>query len=640
MLKHTTNKTPIYQQHTNFEYLIDGYCRENDLSSKYIPSPITDIVLKLTDKMNGYTFRWNISLDGTLDQILESAPFDLELSNKFFLRATKNTYNTSTTISLISFPFPSRFGIIMFHCQFYCDEIDEIYSKIQTINLVHNNSTYNTNSSPFQMNHINWKIFHGPTIKHLTIECKLNILRISSPKPSSSAYYPHVHRTQSKNTTVLYNNEIINYNREIMRFSWNIQQKELISKINASNDIQIVSNVYHNLFQFVIWNNHSKQAHFGIRIVSLPQGTHKMGVKLEIAMEHTTNNKQKIIWSKIVSFSYEQFLQRLPNENERILSKQLLKKKKLKIFCKTEIVARYAKDNIYISDKKSISKVNKPQQTLQMFTFDAETKTEMEDSKSKILEHSASESFIWHINDPGIIQKINIKQTNNSVVNSAVFELCQYQWYASIEHAQNNYYSPTRVTDHNKKIRISLWSLGLTPTESIDCKVSMWLLQTGARAEYYQNFCSQFSTLQHKNAFLECDSVSLSLLHEMSIKIEIFVVNCKTNYMVSVKELKSKHDKNKQLNEDVKSWLCDTVGLKEYCDLFAYHGIDNLKILQSLTKDDIYRMGIDKVGHQAILMHQIQLLSNSRKRQFEETNDSNNSPTKRAKTTLELTTAY
>ena len=87
-----TKPIPKYQKKTNFEYLINGYCHSN-YKNRNIPSAINNIILSYHPKMNGFQFNWKLTNLSTItsNNTFDSDPFDLGLSNKFFLRGNKTS---------------------------------------------------------------------------------------------------------------------------------------------------------------------------------------------------------------------------------------------------------------------------------------------------------------------------------------------------------------------------------------------------------------------------------------------------------------------------------------------------------------------------------------------------------------------
>ena len=60
--------------------------------------------------------------------------------------------------------------------------------------------------------------------------------------------------------------------------------------------------------------------------------------------------------------------------------------------------------------------------------------------------------------------------------------------------------------------------------------------------------------------------------------------------------------------EAVKLWLKEKVELPQYTDIFLKHGIDKLSVVVLLEKSTLKEMGIYKIGHQLIILDQIQKL--------------------------------
>ena len=60
--------------------------------------------------------------------------------------------------------------------------------------------------------------------------------------------------------------------------------------------------------------------------------------------------------------------------------------------------------------------------------------------------------------------------------------------------------------------------------------------------------------------------------------------------------------------EGVRIWLRDKVEMKQYIDVFLRNGVDKLSIVCLLDKIALKEMGIYKIGHQIVLLDQIQKL--------------------------------
>ena len=60
--------------------------------------------------------------------------------------------------------------------------------------------------------------------------------------------------------------------------------------------------------------------------------------------------------------------------------------------------------------------------------------------------------------------------------------------------------------------------------------------------------------------------------------------------------------------EAVKLWLKEKLGLMEYVDLFIDNGFDKLSVVVLLDKSTLKEMGIDKIGHQLLILDEIRKL--------------------------------
>ena len=58
----------------------------------------------------------------------------------------------------------------------------------------------------------------------------------------------------------------------------------------------------------------------------------------------------------------------------------------------------------------------------------------------------------------------------------------------------------------------------------------------------------------------------------------------------------------------LKSWLENTVGLPQYYEIFIEAGIEDLLTVSLLKMETIKEIGVDKIGHQIKILHQIDRL--------------------------------
>lgn len=65
-------------------------------------------------------------------------------------------------------------------------------------------------------------------------------------------------------------------------------------------------------------------------------------------------------------------------------------------------------------------------------------------------------------------------------------------------------------------------------------------------------------------------------------------------------------------HEELRRWLTDEVELGQYLDVLVDHGFEDLVAVQTLTMDILNEVdGIDKIGHQARIMHFVQRLKDA-----------------------------
>ena len=62
-------------------------------------------------------------------------------------------------------------------------------------------------------------------------------------------------------------------------------------------------------------------------------------------------------------------------------------------------------------------------------------------------------------------------------------------------------------------------------------------------------------------------------------------------------------------NNEVKQWLEDVVGFPQYYDLFMKEGLDSLRVIRKVENvNNLADIGIEKAGHQTLIMNYIQKL--------------------------------
>eukprot|EP01084_Bolivina_argentea_P019207 35718_1 len=93
----------------NTLYLTSGYLRECNIKKKTLPSTLINMVQHYYSKFNGKTYRWQITDQQTIQQLLkksdtfcqkiDSDAFDIGLPNKCFLQLTRENITKSTWTS-------------------------------------------------------------------------------------------------------------------------------------------------------------------------------------------------------------------------------------------------------------------------------------------------------------------------------------------------------------------------------------------------------------------------------------------------------------------------------------------------------------------------------------------------------------
>ena len=63
---------------------------------------------------------------------------------------------------------------------------------------------------------------------------------------------------------------------------------------------------------------------------------------------------------------------------------------------------------------------------------------------------------------------------------------------------------------------------------------------------------------------------------------------------------------NSSRNNAIYQWLCDIDLQDEYYHLFINHGIEDIRTISTLTKDDLIQIGVVKLGHRNKIMSKIQ----------------------------------
>ena len=80
------------------------------------------------------------------------------------------------------------------------------------------------------------------------------------------------------------------------------------------------------------------------------------------------------------------------------------------------------------------------------------------------------------------------------------------------------------------------------------------------------------------------------------------------NEIQGIKQRMNNMTNNGDMNDEqqrLKEWLDDKEKLPQYFELFISNGIGDLETASLLTKEGLKSMGIDIVGHQMRILHQV-----------------------------------
>eukprot|EP01083_Nonionella_stella_P316312 1146337_1 len=511
---------------------------------------------------------------------------------------------------------------------------------------------------------------HRYVWKQMTFECKINVLKVipeghrNVKRMQAYPYYDEDYNLNKKSdaSTELYSYESlydIESNKKL-RFVWNINNTNgMVTRLTRYSEdksiVQYHSDIYYDLFQLKVCRQGEKNE-FMISIAGLPRNTHKMGVKIELfAMYSDPNNdddtKMKIM-SSIITFSYTSHTFIISPNKAELLMDLLRNYAKLSLLCTAIIIQKYDEENNTVRDEmKPVfnpkSNIETPAQDVitseyhikkeeetqviannsnTICSLDMESiREQIRASKEKII-NLTFDTFIWHItadSDNGLLRKLkaSIIKKQNQTFNSDVFCLLGHKWYISIYTRDGeDQYSHRRsrrgrnAQNTDDKPIVNIYANCLTKG-CIDCKVCYHVLQTGARAEFYDSFdgasfrhrswgshAEGKSVLSHK-----ANVIKALCTKEITIKVDISIIsesaighkndakhNCKTGANV--------------IKQEVIEWLTDVVHLSQYLDIFKREAIEDLEIVKRLTMDTLTLMGITKIGHQLKILHQIDIM--------------------------------
>eukprot|EP01083_Nonionella_stella_P184723 671698_1 len=511
---------------------------------------------------------------------------------------------------------------------------------------------------------------HRYVWKQMTFECKINVLKVipeghrNVKRMQAYPYYDEDYNLNKKSdaSTELYSYESlydIESNKKL-RFVWNINNTNgMVTRLTRYSEdksiVQYHSDIYYDLFQLKVCRQGEKNE-FMISIAGLPRNTHKMGVKIELfAMYSDPNNdddtKMKIM-SSIITFSYTSHTFIISPNKAELLMDLLRNYAKLSLLCTAIIIQKYDEENNTVRDE--MKPVFNPKSNIETPAQDAITsedhikkeeetqviannsnticsldmesiREQIRASKEKII-NLTFDTFIWHItadSDNGLLRKLkaSIIKKQNQTFNSDVFCLLGHKWYISIYTRDGeDQYSHRRsrrgrnAQNTDDKPIVNMYANCLTKG-CIDCKVCYHVLQTGARAEFYDSFdgasfrhrswgshAEGKSVLSHK-----ANVIKALCTKEITIKVDISIIsesaighkndakhNCKTGANV--------------IKQEVIEWLTDVVHLSQYLDIFKREAIEDLEIVKRLTMDTLTLMGITKIGHQLKILHQIDIM--------------------------------
>ena len=171
----------------------------------------------------------------------------------------------------------------------------------------------------------------------LTIECRINVLKIKPFEPNPILYVSPCgsNNDEDIDESIEYEYESTEYDSNSkMKFEWNLNQM-FIDKLlyNDNNGIMYHSDIYYDLFQLKVCRKSSDKYVWMIQSCGLPKQTTQIGVKFEIF----ANDGIRIL-SQIITFSYEMAIYDFNNEQNGILYGLLRENGTLILFCTANII--------------------------------------------------------------------------------------------------------------------------------------------------------------------------------------------------------------------------------------------------------------------------------------------------------------
>eukprot|EP01084_Bolivina_argentea_P215558 365972_1 len=524
-----------------------------------------------------------------------------------------NNTDINLVLSLMSFPLPPNIDCIIMHCELYCNQINAQYSTIWSLSDY--DDDYDAEDADQYIGNgwvINCNEYSFQTLTELTFECKINILKIIYTDPSVRDRRRRIGRYNRYN----YNpyggyDDDNNHNMEInikdikdvqlpysyaavelknnkdnkMKFVWNIINAAIINKLKRlqvtyKGVIQFHSDIFYDIFQLQI-HKQKDEYYFHIQICGLPAHTHKMGCKMELFAMNINNYKNKIkILSNIITFSYDSPIYILSQDATNILIDLLNQYNNLSVLCIANIINKY--DGLGNTVEENVIEKIEEIQHENNIDISFENKQDEMNNTDDILTDSKwlefpTQTFVWHITNKNTLDLI--KTPGYRRINSKTFELFGHKWFITIH----------KATDKRSLILIAL-NCVLAEYDSVECGVTIQLLQTGTKQFYYEKYDGNWTggyfarIKQRKNMTCRCLNINyeeIQRLNKMSLKLTV--------------ERLDHGIINNRKEDKIKMWLCDTVGLPQYYSLFIENGIVTLDILKLLSKQDIKNIGVHKI---------------------------------------------
>eukprot|EP01084_Bolivina_argentea_P215557 365971_1 len=517
---------------------------------------------------------------------------------------TSSITDINLVFSLMSFPLPSNYRYIIMHCELYCNQINAECSTIWSLSHDYDDNDNNDYRIKLQANNdkyvkngwvvnCNKDIFQNLT--ELTFECKINILKIIYRDPTVRGHnrYPNYDiddevSMKTKHVLSPYNyaaSGLKNDKDNKMKFVWNIINTAVINKlkrlqISSKGVIQFHSDIFYDIFQLQI-HKQKDEYYFHIQICGLPAHTHKMGCKMELFAMNINNYKNKIkILSNIITFSYDSPIYILSQDATNILIDLLNQYNNLSVLCIANIINKY--DGLGNTVEENVIEKIEEIQHENNIDISFENKQDEMNNTDDILTDSKwlefpTQTFVWHITNKNTLDLI--KTPGYRRINSKTFELFGHKWFITIH----------KATDKRSLILIAL-NCVLAEYDSVECGVTIQLLQTGTKQFYYEKYDGNWTggyfarIKQRKNMTCRCLNINyeeIQRLNKMSLKLTV--------------ERLDHGIINNRKEDKIKMWLCDTVGLPQYYSLFIENGIVTLDILKLLSKQDIKNIGVHKI---------------------------------------------